>query len=139
MRIRHATTADIDAVLDLWVRASAPPSIIDNDAGIRRLLARDPEALLVAEDDGGRLIGSVIAGFDGWRCHIARMAVDPTVRRGGIGRQLVAAAEARFAALGGIRADGIVIDDNTLAQDFWRGVGYERNDGVARWERRFAD
>jgi 4-hydroxy-3-methylbut-2-enyl diphosphate reductase len=50
--------------------------------------------LLLAEDDDGRILGSVIAGFDGWRAHVYRMAVDPDVRKGGVGRALVAAAKA---------------------------------------------
>jgi ribosomal protein S18 acetylase RimI-like enzyme len=136
MRIRPATRDDIDAVLALWVRAATPPSMYDDAAGVQRLLERDPDALLVAEDDDGALVGSVIAGFDGWRCHLYRMAVDPAARRRGVGRDLVDAAETRFRSLGGIRADGVVLEDNGDAHAFWSAAGYERNGGVARWERR---
>jgi ribosomal protein S18 acetylase RimI-like enzyme len=68
MRIRPATDADLDAVLDLWRRGTPVVSHTDDGRGLRTLLARDPEALLVAEDDGdGRLVGTLIATWDGWR------------------------------------------------------------------------
>ena len=41
-----------------------------------------------------------------------------------IGRLLVDAAEAKFRALGGSRADAMVLDDNALAHHTWRSGGY---------------
>jgi hypothetical protein len=53
-------------VLDLWAAAGSPPSVSDSPEGLSRLLAADPQALLVAER-GGVLVGSLIAAWDGWR------------------------------------------------------------------------
>jgi ribosomal protein S18 acetylase RimI-like enzyme len=61
VRVRTTTADDIDAVLELWLRAEAEPSVSDDVAGLTRLLEHDPEALLVAES-GGRIVGSLIAG-----------------------------------------------------------------------------
>ena len=51
------------------------------------------EIFLVAED-GGRLVGAVEVRVDGEAGYFGMLAVDASVRRGGIGRALVEAAEA---------------------------------------------
>lgn len=112
---RNATEADIDAVLRFWATAAEdshrPP---DSTDAVRRLIERDPEALILAVD-GDTVVGSIIVGWDGWRCHLYRLAVTPTHRRQGIGRELVTRAEARFTTYGGTRADAMVLDDNAPA------------------------
>jgi ribosomal protein S18 acetylase RimI-like enzyme len=133
VRIRAATIADTDAVLDLWARGAGESSIANDASQIERMLARDPEMLLLAEDDDGRLVGSVIAGFDGWRAHVYRMAVDPEVRKGGVGRALVEAMEDRFRRLGAVRSDAIVLLDNDLGRSFWKAVGYAPDPKSDRW------
>jgi ribosomal protein S18 acetylase RimI-like enzyme len=132
--IRTATADDIDAVLDLWARGAGESSIANDASQIERMLARDPEMLLLAELDG-QLVGSVIAGFDGWRAHVYRMAVLPAARGAGVGRALVAAMEERFRRLGAVRSDAIVLVDNELGRSFWRGVGYAPDPSSDRWVR----
>ncbi|MEV7175270.1 GNAT family N-acetyltransferase [Kitasatospora sp. NPDC093679] len=135
--IRTARPDEIPALLAFWARAAEGTSITDDEAGVARLIERDPQALLVAELDGV-LAGTVIAGFDGWRCHLYRLAVDPGLRRRGVGGALIAAAEARFAELGGRRADAMVLEHNTLGQGAWAGAGYRREEQWRRWVRPLA-
>jgi ribosomal protein S18 acetylase RimI-like enzyme len=135
VRIRFATTDDIPAILELWERGAGESSMKNDPEGVQRLLDRDPEALLLAEDDHGRLVGSVIAGFDGWRAHIYRMAVDPTARNAGVGRALVEAMEDRFRSLGAKRGDAIVLLDNELGRSFRESVGYTPDPKSDRWVR----
>ncbi|MEW5351838.1 MULTISPECIES: GNAT family N-acetyltransferase [unclassified Streptomyces] len=132
LRIRPATADDIDAVLAFWRTAAEGASISDDRDGVARLVSRDPDALLLAEHTG-ELVGTVIAGFDGWRCHLYRLAVRPGRRRQGIGTALLAAAEERFARLGGRRGDAMVLTGNERAHHAWRAAGYAPEEHWRRW------
>lgn len=132
LSVRHATPSDIDAVLLFWRTAAEGTSISDDRDGVARLLDRDPEALLLAEREGV-LLGTVIAGFDGWRCHAYRLAVRPDHRRQGIARALLDSAEQRFVALGGRRSDAMVLEANERARRAWEASGYHREDHWRRW------
>ncbi len=116
--LRSATAADIPAILSLWREAEAVPSHTDDPEFLSRLIEFDPGSLVVAESEG-RLVGSVIAGWDGWRGSIYRLAVAPDMRRLGLARLLVAEAEARLADLGATRLQAIVASDEP-ARRFWQ-------------------
>jgi hypothetical protein len=65
--IRAGGPDDVEGVLALWHRvADVLPSSTDDEPAVRALLDRDPEALLVGEDDGC-VVATVIVGWDGWR------------------------------------------------------------------------
>ncbi|MBT2488492.1 GNAT family N-acetyltransferase [Streptomyces sp. ISL-96] len=138
LRIRAAAPGDLDAVLAFWKDAAEGTSISDDRAGVERLVARDPDALILAEL-GGELVGTVIAGFDGWRCHLYRLAVHPGRRRRGIGSALLAAAEERFVELGGRRGDAMVLTENERAHHAWRAAGYAPQPQWRRWIKPLTD
>ena len=131
--IRPAVAADVAEVLAFWEAAAEganrPP---DTVAAVEILLSRDPKALLLAIV-GDRVVGSVIAGWDGWRAHLYRLAVLPSSRGQGLGRSLIAAAESRLAGLGGARFDAMVLVDNPLAHRAWTAAGYDPQPEWARW------
>ena len=133
MILRPATLDDVPAVLAFWkIAAEDTNRGGDDTAAVRALIARDPEALRLAVADG-EIVGSLVAGFDGWRCHLYRFAVHPDRRRQGIGALLLADAEERFRRFGGRRADAMVLDDNTLAHFAWAAAGYAPQEEWRRW------
>jgi ribosomal protein S18 acetylase RimI-like enzyme len=138
LRIRAATPEDLDTVLAFWKVAAEGTSISDDRDGVERLVARDPGALILAEADG-ELAGTVIAGFDGWRCHLYRLAVHPQRRRQGVGSALLTAAEERFVRLGGRRGDAMVLQRNETAHHAWRAAGYAPEEHWRRWVKPLTD
>lgn len=138
MRIRTAEPSDARDVLAFWAVAAEGTSITDDVDGVSRLIARDPEALILAEADG-LLVGSVVAGYDGWRCSLYRLAVLPSHRRQGIASALLDAADRRFLAVGGRRGDAMVLDRNEQAHHAWRAAGYAPQPQWSRWVKPLAD
>jgi ribosomal protein S18 acetylase RimI-like enzyme len=126
--IRHGARGDIPLLLDFWAGASentSRPS--DGVELIESLLDHGLESLLVAEFDGV-VVGTLIAGWDGWRAHLYRLAVSPEVRGRGISRRLVEAAEERLRSLGAIRFDAMVRSADVIGESTWESLGHRRQD-----------
>jgi len=113
--VRTAVTGDIAPLLGFWRSSAEGTDREDDRVSVGRLLLHDPEAVILAVE-GNEIVGSVIAGWDGWRCHLYRIAVRADRRRQGIAKDLIAAAEERFAAQGARRVDAMVLEDDTLGQ-----------------------
>ena len=132
--VRPATAADLPAVVALWDLAGGPTRTPPSLADAERLFARDPGALLVADVDG-EVVASLIVGWDGWRCHLYRLATHPDHRRRGLAAELVATAVLRARALGASRIDAMVNDANEGARGFWAAAGFALEDDDSRWSR----
>src|SRR3954453_16977124 len=133
--IRVARETDVRAVLALWEAARSPAaSTPDDHAGVARLIEDTGDALLVAEH-AGRIVGALVAAWDGWRGNMYRLAVLPGFRRRAIARRLVGAGGERLRAKGAVRVTALVAHDEAEATGLWRAVGYERDEDVVRFVR----
>jgi ribosomal protein S18 acetylase RimI-like enzyme len=133
VELRAASVADVGRLLELWrVAAENDARPADTPEAVRALIRRDGDALILAEYDA-ELIGSVIAGWDGWRYHLYRLAVRPDWRRRGVATALLEAAEARFRTLGAARADAMVLARNDVGQRLWQATGYQEQANWRRW------
>jgi ribosomal protein S18 acetylase RimI-like enzyme len=133
LNIRAAGPEDVPAVLSLWSNAAASTSTDDPD-GVGALLERDPGALMVAESSG-RIIGTVIAAWDGWRGSVYRIVVAPDFRRGGLGRRLLHEAEDRLRGVGARRMHAIVVGTDPRALGFWEASDWESQPSQRRFTR----
>ena len=133
--IRPARPDQAQQILEVWQDAEATPSPTDTRAEVTKLLGEPAAVLLVAEADG-RLVGTVIGGWDGWRGNIYRLAVLPAYRRRGIARALVGEAQRRLFRMGARRISALVDSDHPWATDFWDSLGasgYRHDERMRRY------
>ena len=135
LQIRAFKKEDQPALEELWGRVFAgDPAWNAAALLIARKLTVQPELLLVAVLDG-RLVGAVMAGFDGVRGWIHHLAVAPDARRRGIGRHLIRAAEAGLRALGCAKVNLQVRASNLDVVEFYRALGYQVEERVSMGRR----
>jgi ribosomal protein S18 acetylase RimI-like enzyme len=131
--VRSARAGEAGEVLALWAGARSSHATTPDDQGaIERLLGRDGDSLLVAERDG-RLVGALIAAWDGWRGNMYRLAVEPGARRRGIATALVREGERRLGERGATRVTVLMGAGDELAAGLWAATGYEHDARIARW------
>jgi len=83
-----------------------------------------PDLMLVVLEDNV-IVGSVMAGYDGHRGWISRIAVLRSHQKKGIGEALISAAEERLAALGCIKVNLQVVESNSVVVGFYQRAGYQ--------------
>lgn len=120
---------DYAAVIELWQNAGPGIHVrrSDEPREIAKKVARDPDLFLVVENDG-RIIGTVMGGFDGRRGMMYHLAVAQDYRKRGIGLALMEALEERLKAKGCIRYYLLVTKDNEEAIRFYENHGWELMD-----------
>ena len=131
--IRECRPAEAEALLSLWQAAGTSPSVTDTITDIRNTI-ESSASVLIAEADS-RIVGSLIATFDGWRGNMYRIAVHPDYRRHGIGRALVKEGERCLVKQGAKRITALVEEKYPWAVAFWSSVGYEIEPGILRFFR----
>jgi aminoglycoside 6'-N-acetyltransferase I len=135
MNVRHAVSADLEAWLDLrhalWPDVSHDEHRQEVDEFLQGR-AREPLAVLLAEQDS-KIVGfaelSIRAHAEG--CETDRVAflegwfVTPAMRRGGVARALVAAAEQWSLAQGCTEFASDTLADNEVSRAAHRNCGFE--------------
>ena len=134
--IRAARRDECEDVLRFWRHAGALPTVTDTLDAVRSVVDSANATLLVAEDGRGALAGTVIAGWDGWRGTLYRLAVGPEHRRRGLARALVEAAVDWHREQGARRVVTFTHLDEPHAMAFWRSlgaIGFQETEGDARF------
>ncbi len=126
MTIRQMKTSDYDQVHDLWMGCDGVGlnNIDDSRQGIDKFLKRNPTTCFVAKRDD-KVIGTILAGYDGRRGYIYHLAVDPDFRNQGVGGKLVAISLKALEDIGCTKVALVVFNNNDLANDFWQKQGFE--------------
>ena len=123
--IAEATPADRDATIALWHAAGLTRPWNDPQADFGRALATASSTILLARVDDA-LAGSIMVGDDGHRGWVYYLAVAPDGRRSGLGRRLMAAAEAWLRARGVPKVQLMVREGNEDALAFYAALGLQR-------------
>ena len=132
--IRPFEKRDSADVVALWQRCNLLVPTNDPRRDIELKLSVQPELFLVAILDA-RIVGTVMAGYEGHRGWINYLAVSPDMQRQGIGRRIMAAAEARLAVLGCPKINLQVRGGNTAVVQFYERLGFVVEDRVSMGKR----
>lgn len=123
MDIRAYRPDDEAAVVSLWQECGLTRPWNDPRKDIARKLLVQPELFLVGALDG-RLIATVMAGYDGHRGWANYLAVAPRERNRGLGRALMARVEQLLLAMGCPKVNIQVRSSNADVLAFYRTIGY---------------
>jgi ribosomal protein S18 acetylase RimI-like enzyme len=118
---------------DLWMRPSDGP-----EATLLKL-TRDPGLFLVARDGDGRVVGTVMGGWDGRRAYVYHLAVAPERRREGTAGALMDELEERFVALGAVKAKLQILVENETSRAFFARRGYLLETDCEPWGKELVE
>lgn len=134
MDIRSAEISDSESVIALWQRCGLTRPWNEPAADFAAALANPTsDVLLIADADAP--IASVMVGYDGHRGWVYYLAVDLAHRRAGLGRRMMAAAEAWLRERGAPKIQLMVREDNAAAIGFYEAIGLERQPVVTLGRR----
>lgn len=135
LAIRPFEDADEAQVLALWEQAfpGEPPHNAPA-ASIARKRAWQRELFFVGVR-GGRVVATVLAGYDGHRGWLYSVAVEAGLRRAGIATRMVRHAEEALARLGCPKVNLQVRSSNAEVIGFYRALGYAVEERVSMGRR----
>lgn len=135
--IRTFDRADATAVVDLWTACGLVSPHNDPHRDIERKLQVGPDLFLVAAEDG-RIVGSVMGGYEGHRGWANYLAVAPSHQRRGIATRLMQTLHTRLVARGCPKINLQIRASNASVVAFYESLGYV-DDRVISMGRRLID
>jgi len=138
IRIRSFQWADEQAVVELWQRCGLVRPWNDPHRDIARKMSTQGELFLVGLL-GDVIVATVMAGYDGHRGWINYLAVDPSHRKLGYGKQLMHEAERLLRVMECPKINLQVRAGNADALEFYRRIGFAVDDVVSMGKRLESD
>ena len=119
---------ELEDVINLWSECG----LLENEASIARdeiatQQRRDPELFLVYDIDG-KIVGTILGGWDGWRGWIYKLGVSTEHRRSGIATDLIQEIVARLTKLGARRIGAYAYSSNNASISLFQKCGFIRLD-----------
>lgn len=134
MPVRLATPDDIPALVRVINRAYVVEAHLfdgdrTNEAELRVRLEKPNVCFLVIDDDApgaepGSLAGAVYVELRGDRGYFGMLSVDPARQGCGLGRELIAAAEAHCLTVGCAFMDIVVVEQRPELPGYYATLGY---------------
>ncbi len=125
MEIRTFEVLDTTEVIALWAKVFGYEAAHNDPATvIHKKLEVQPGLFFVAADNG-RIVGTVMGGYDGHRGWVYSLAVDPQFRRLGIGRRLVEHLEGALKDRGCLKLNLQVQTGSAEVTAFYEKLGYK--------------
>ena len=134
-QIRKYIEEDKEGVVALWEEIfgyDAPHN--EPSLSVEKKISRDPDLFLVAVTHG-KVIGTVMGGYDGHRGWVYSLAVDKQWVGQGIGTALMSEIEQRLQSLGCLKVNLQVISTNSEVVKFYEKRGYLVEERISMGKR----
>ena len=131
MTIRAITIDDYEEVYALWmsIKGFAMRSLDDSRDGVARFLKRNPDASVVAVADG-KVVGSILCGYDGRRGCLYHVCVREDYRRQGIGKAMVVYCMKALEKEAISKVSLIAFTQNDIGNAFWKEIGWTKREDL---------
>ena len=119
-----------DAVVNLWGKCGLIVPQNDPIEDMKRKLDFQPGLFFIGLLEG-KVVGSIMVGYEGHRGWINYLAVIPEYQRHGYGRKLVQKAIDELKKMGCLKVNLQVRRSNTLVVDFYKRLGFKEDDVIS--------
>jgi len=134
MDIAEFRDNDRAGIIALWTRCELVVPQNDPNKDIDRKMKVNPELFLVGKLEG-KIVASVMGGYEGHRGWINYLAVDPDYRRKGYGRMIMLELESRFNVKGCPKINLQVRENNSLVLRFYESIGFSNDHVISLGKR----
>ncbi|MFC1737120.1 GNAT family acetyltransferase [Candidatus Hydrogenedentota bacterium] len=131
---RPFQNGDRKNVIDLWKSCALVVPWNDPEKDIDAKVGFQPELFLVGELDG-KIVASVMAGYEGRRGWINYLAVLPDLQGRGIGKRIMEEAEKKLKNLGCQKINLCVRTSNESVIGFYEHLGFSVDEVVCMGKR----
>ncbi len=138
MEIRPYRESDESSVVQLWMDCGLVVQWNNPGLDIDRKLKVQREMFLVGSISG-RIVATVMAGYEGHRGWVNYLAVHPDHQNSGIGRLVMEEAEKLLRDKGCPKINLQVRSGNTHVIEFYKQIGYKIDDVVSLGKRLVPD
>ncbi|MGI9576529.1 GNAT family acetyltransferase [Alloalcanivorax xenomutans] len=136
--IRSFRESDRESMIALWEECGLPRPWNDPNSDISRKLQVQPELFFVGEV-GGKVMASVMAGYDGHCGSVFYLAVSPEHQRRGFGKPLMRKIEEALTAMGYPKLNIVVRSSSDQVLASYERLGYAIDDVVSMGKRLIPD
>ena len=123
-----------DQVVDLWKKCNLVTPQNDPVEDIKKKTDFQPELFLVGFLEG-KVVGSIMVGYEGHRGWINYLAVLPEYQKRGYGRKLVKRAVEALTTLGCQKVNLQVRETNLYVIDFYKHLGFKDDHVISLGKR----
>ncbi len=138
MKIVEYHEKDRNQVISLWKDCNILAVQNDPDKDIDRKLKGNPELFLVGKIKG-KIIATVMGGYEGHRGWINYLAVDPAFQKMGYGKAIMNEIEKRLLALGCPKINLQVRESNESVIQFYQSIGFCNDHVISLGKRLIID
>lgn len=134
LAIAPAEAADAGSIVALWQKCELTRPWNDPNADLARA-GKGPDSAVLVGRDGKAIVATAMVGHDGHRGWVYYVAVDPSHRKKGHGRAIMAAAEDWLRARDIKKLQLMVRAENTHAQAFYETLDFDEQSHIlyAKW------